>query len=231
MPDFASFAERLGHSFRDPDLLVEALTHSSYLNEHPHYGGKHNERLEFLGDAVLDLVVTDFLFRKYPAKPEGDLTVYRAALVNTVSNAAHAKALGVNDFILLSKGEWKNTGRGRDVILANAFEAIIGAIYLDAGYAAAEKFIGAQVYEKIHDVLAERSYQNAKSILQERSQEKEGITPTYDTLSIVGPVHDRDFTVGVFIGEREIARGAGKSKQEAEQAAAQAALDVMSGKE
>ena len=227
MPDFSQLQQRLGHIFANPDLLTEALTHRSYLNEHREYAGAHNERLEFLGDAVLELAATDFLFKKFPAKPEGELTSYRAALVNTVSLAATSQALGMNDYLLLSKGESKDTGRARDVILADAFEAIIGAIYLDAGYASAESFILKNLCSKIDDVIASRSYQDAKSRFQEVAQEKRGITPAYETLSEIGPDHDKRFMVGVFIGTAEIARGEGKSKQEAEQAAAQAGLDKM----
>jgi len=227
MPDFSPLEQRLGTSFTNPDLLVEALTHRSYLNEHREYDGSHNERLEFLGDAVLELAATDFLFKKFPAKPEGELTSYRAALVNTVSLAETSQALGVNDYLLLSKGESKDTGRARDVILADAFEAIIGAIYLDAGYASAEAFITKNLCSKIDAVISKRSYQDAKSRFQEIAQEKRGITPAYETLSEIGPDHDKRFTVGVFIGTAEIARGEGKSKQEAEQAAAEAGLRKM----
>lgn len=225
MPDFDAFAKQLGVSFKNLNLLIEALTHRSYLNEHRDYTDSHNERLEFLGDAVLELAATDFLFKKFPAKPEGELTAYRAALVNTVSLAESSQALGVNDFLLLSKGESKDTGRARDVILADAFEAIIGAVYLDSGYTAAEAFIARNLYTKIDRVIANRSYQDAKSRFQESAQEKRGTTPAYETLSEVGPDHDKRFTVGVFIGVEEIARGEGKSKQEAEQSAASAALD------
>ena len=227
MPDFSSLSQKLGVSFRDLGLLTEALTHRSYLNEHRDYTGSHNERLEFLGDAVLELAATDFLFKKFPAKPEGELTAYRAALVNTVSLAESAQALGINDYLLLSKGESKDTGRARDVILADAFEAIIGAIYLDSGYEAAEAFIAKNLYGKIDEVIAKRSYQDAKSRFQELAQEKRGVTPNYETLSEVGPDHNKRFTVGVFIGASEIARGEGQSKQEAEQAAAVAGLDKM----
>lgn len=227
MPDFSSFAQQLGLSFKNLDLLIEALTHRSYLNEHREYIGSHNERLEFLGDAVLELAATDFLYKKFPAKPEGELTAYRAALVNTVSLAESSQALGVNDFLLLSKGESKDTGRARDVILADAFEAIIGAVYLDQGFVAAEAFIAKNLYGKIDAVIANRSYQDAKSRFQEIAQEKRGTTPSYETLSEIGPDHDKRFTVGVFIGAEEIARGEGQSKQEAEQAAAVAGLDKM----
>ncbi|MDP2655800.1 MAG: ribonuclease III [bacterium] len=225
MPDFKSLTEKLGTSFNNLNLLIEALTHRSYLNEHREYTGSHNERLEFLGDAVLELVATDFLYKKFPAKPEGELTSYRAALVNTVSLAESAQALGINEYLLLSKGESKDTGRARDVILADAFEAIIGAIYLDSGYANAEAFIAKNLYNKIDGVIEKRSYQDAKSRFQEIAQEKRGTTPNYETLSEVGPDHDKRFTVGVFIGSEEIARGVGQSKQEAEQSAASAGLD------
>ncbi|HVM58930.1 MAG TPA: ribonuclease III, partial [Candidatus Paceibacterota bacterium] len=152
MPDFSALAASLNVPFKDLGLLAEALTHRSYLNEHREHAGNHNERLEFLGDAVLELAVTDFLFRKFPVKQEGELTAYRAALVNTVSLAESARSLGLGDYLLLSKGEAKDTGRARDVILADAFEAIIGAVYLDQGYAAAEAFIAANLYGKIDAV-------------------------------------------------------------------------------
>ena len=227
MPDFKSLSKHLGLSFNNINLLIEALTHRSYLNEHREYTGSHNERLEFLGDSVLELATTDFLYKKFSAKPEGELTSYRAALVNTVSLAESAQALGISDFLLLSKGEAKDTGRARDVILADALEAIIGAIYLDSGYVNAESFIAKNLYGKIDDVIAKRSYQDAKSRFQEIAQEKRGITPSYETLSEVGPDHAKLFTVGVFIGASEIARGEGQSKQEAEQSAAEAGLTTM----
>ena len=226
MSDFSAHAAALGVSFKNLDLLVEALTHRSYLNEH-RTGGNHNERLEFLGDAVLELTVTRFLFERFPTKPEGDLTAYRAALVNTVSLAETSEALGVNDMLLLSKGERKDTGRARENILANAFEAILGAIYLDQGYESAEAFVATHLYPKIDAILANRSWQDGKSHFQEVAQEKRGITPTYKTVREEGPDHDKQFTGGVFLGAEEVARGEGKSKQEAEQAAAQAALDIF----
>jgi ribonuclease III len=225
MPDFSLFAKKIGLPFNNLDLLIEAFTHRSYLNEHRDYTGNHNERLEFLGDAVLELATTDFLFKKFPAKSEGELTSYRAALVNTLSLAALGQALGVNDYLLLSKGESKDTGRAREVILADALEAIIGAIYLDQGFAGAEKFIAGNLFGKLDDVIQKRSYQDAKSRLQEFAQEKRSITPRYETLSEEGPDHAKLFTVGVFIGKEKIAQGEGQSKQEAEQAAAQAGLD------
>lgn len=224
MPNFQDFALKNSFTIANLGLLAEAFTHRSYLNEHREHVGNHNERLEFLGDAVLELVITDFLFKKFPEKDEGELTNYRAALVNTVSLAETAQKIGINDYLLLSKGEARDTGRARDVILADTFEAVIGAIFLDAGYADAEKFIGKNLYEKIDEVIAKRAYQDNKSRFQELAQEKKGITPTYQTLDEVGPDHERVFTVGVFLGDAEVARGEGRSKQEAEQAAAQAAL-------
>lgn len=227
MPDFQTFAKKLGITFNNINLLIEALTHRSYLNEHREYTGSHNERLEFLGDAVLELAVTDFLFKKFPAKTEGELTSYRAALVNTVSLAESAQLLDINEYLLLSKGEAKDTGRAREVILADAFEAIIGAVYLDSGFTAAEAFIAKNLYNKIDGVIAKRSYQDAKSRFQEIAQEKRGTTPNYETLSEIGPDHNKRFIVGVFIGDAEIARGKGQSKQEAEQSAAEAGLTAM----
>jgi len=217
-------AEKLGLSFKDLDLFVEAITHRSYLNEHREHAGKHNERLEFLGDAVLELAATRFLYEKFPTKPEGDLTAYRAALVNTVSLAQTANELDINSMLLLSKREARDTGRARDVILANAFEAITGAVYLDQGYDAAQAFLAKNLFPKIDDVVEKRAWQDSKSRFQEVAQEKKSITPAYKTISETGPDHDKHFTVAVYLGSEEIAQGEGKSKQDAEQSAAQNAL-------
>jgi ribonuclease-3 len=225
MSDFNSYAQKLGLSFKNLDLLVGALTHRSYLNENKGVALVHNERLEFLGDAVLELAVTNFLYLKFPEKDEGELTAYRASLVNTYSIADTATELGLNDMLLLSKGESRDTGRARQIILANAFEAVLGAIYLDQGYETAEAFLAKHLYPKIEDVIAKRTWQDAKSHFQEIAQDKRSITPNYKLLNQEGPDHDRKFTVGAYIGSEEIARGDGKSKQEAEQAAAQAALN------
>lgn len=224
MPDFSKFETRIGHHFKDARLIEAAFTHRSYLNEHRESGREHNERLEFLGDAVLELAVTEFLFAKYPEKPEGDLTAYRAALVNTQSISEAAQKLGMNDFMLLSRGEAKDTGRARQIILANAFEALIGALYLDQGYVAALDFISKQLFHKTDDVVARRLWQDAKSRFQELVQEKVGVTPSYQLLNQSGPDHDKTFVVGAFIGNEKIAAGEGRSKQEAEQAAAEKAL-------
>src|SRR3990167_7552884 len=180
MAELPEFEKRIGHSFKDKRFLEQAFTHRSYLNENREAGREHNERLEFLGDAVLELVVTEFLYSKYPEKPEGDLTAYRAALVNTQSIADAAGKLGMNEFLYLSRGEARDTGRARQIILANAFEALIGAIYLDSGYAAAQKFIEAQLFHKTDEVVEKRLWQDAKSRLQEVAQGNLGVTPTYE---------------------------------------------------
>jgi ribonuclease-3 len=171
-------------------------------------------------------VVTDFLFAKYPEKPEGELTAIRAALVNTVSLAAASERLGVNDYLLMSKGEAKDVGRARQYILANAFEACIGAIYMDQGYDAAKEFIASRLFDKTDEIVRKRLWQDAKSRFQELAQEHASITPTYETLSQVGPDHDRVFTVGVFLRQEKVAEGSGRSKQEAEQQAAEKAVEA-----
>lgn len=220
-----SALERIvGISFIDKIHLLTAITHRSYLNEHREAKQGHNERYEFLGDAVLELIVTDFLFRKYPEKPEGELTAIRAALVNTVSLADAATRMNINEFLLLSKGEAKDTGRARQYILANAFESIIGAIYLDRGYEDAKNFVAAHLFDKTDAIVLKRLWQDAKSRFQELAQEHVGVTPNYETLSQSGPDHDRIFTVGIFLGSERIAEGRGRSKQEAEQSAAEAGL-------
>ncbi len=224
LPDFSQLAKRLGLMFREPKLFRQALTHRSYLNEHREANWDHNERLEFLGDAVLELVTTDYLFGRYPDQTEGDLTAYRAALVNTDTIAAVALGLGVNDYLLLSKGEAKDNGRARQVILANTFEAIIGAIYLDQGLETAKQFIEKHLASRTAALVAERRWQDAKSFFQERAQAIAEVTPTYEVMNEVGPDHDKMFTVGLYLGSELVASGAGHSKQEAEQAAARAAL-------
>ncbi len=222
--NIAALEAMLGVTFSDANLLLSAVTHRSYLNEHKEAVWEHNERLEFLGDAVLELVVTDFLFAKYREKPEGELTAIRAALVNTNSLAAASEAMGINEYLLMSKGEAKDEGRARQYILANVFEACIGALYLDQGYAVARDFIADRLFKNTDAIVEKRLWQDAKSRFQELAQEHASITPTYETLSQEGPDHDRTFTVGVFLRHEKVAEGKGRSKQEAEQQAAQAAL-------
>jgi len=224
MKDFNTFQQGLGLQFNDPELLRQAFTHRSYLNEHRGEVQGHNERLEFLGDAVLELISTHFLYDKYPQKPEGELTAYRASLVNAVTCAEIAHEIGMNDFLLLSRGEAKDTGRARNILLANAFEALVGAIYLDQGYDAAKEFITKHLFPKIDAIVREKLWQDAKSALQEKAQESDGVTPNYSVIRETGPDHDKHFIVGVYIKEAMVAEGSGKSKQEAEQSAAREAL-------
>lgn len=224
--DLIRLEEILGYTFSDKTLLKIAITHRSFLNENRDVDHDHNERLEFLGDAVLELVVTDFLFKKYPGKAEGELTAIRAALVNTNMLSATSQTLGINDFMRLSKGEAKDTGRARQYILANAFEALVGALYLDQGYETARAFIARELLGRTDEIESKRLWQDPKSRFQEKGQELYGKTPTYRTIKEEGPDHDRTFTIGVFLGEEQIAQGIGRSKQEAEQAAAIKGLEA-----
>jgi ribonuclease-3 len=212
----------LGIQFRVKDNLLQALTHRSYINENTSWHLDHNERLEFLGDAVLELVVTEYLYASY-SNPEGELTNWRAALVNSVMLAKIAAKLNINDYILLSRGEAKDTGRARQYILANAIEAIIGAIYLDQGYIASTQFISTLILPELPSILAEKSYKDPKSRFQEESQDRVGITPSYEVLEEWGPDHAKQFKIGVYIGKELVAEGDGPSKQDAQQAAAEAA--------
>ncbi|MCX6819712.1 MAG: ribonuclease III [Candidatus Adlerbacteria bacterium] len=224
--DFGSFEEKIGLTFNDSNLLRQAFTHRSYINEHRGEVHGHNERLEFLGDAVLELISTHFLYEKYADRNEGDLTAYRAALVNAITLSEVASAIGMNDYLLLSKGEAKDNGRARQMLLANAFEAVVGAIYLDLGYDSAKQFISEHLFPKIDEIVKQRLWQDAKSGLQEKVQEHEGSTPYYSVVKETGPDHDKHFIVGVYVKDTLMAQGEGKSKQEAEQSAARAALEA-----
>ncbi len=225
----SAFQKKSGVSFKDPALLQTAFTHRSYLNEARAavgaIGGKHNERLEFLGDAVVEIIVTEHLFRRFPDAHEGDLTGYRAALVNAQMLGGIAETLGMNECLLLSRGEARDTGRARATILANTFEAVTGALYLDQGYAGAEKFLTAHLLPHVDEVVKKGLWRDAKSAFQEYAQAKFGFTPAYTTVKAEGPDHAREFTVSVSVGDVVVAEGTGKSKQEAEQAAAQRALE------
>lgn len=221
-----TFEESIGISFEDSTLLRQAFTHRSYLNEHRGEAMGHNERLEFLGDAVLELISTHFLYEKFPDHDEGELTAYRAALVNAVTCAEVANELNMNDYLLLSRGEAKDEGRARAVLLANAFEALVGAIYLDQGYDAAKHFIEKHLFPKIDEIVKKKLWRDAKSAFQEKAQDAEGATPRYAVIRESGPDHDKQFVVGVYVKEALVAQGNGKSKQEAEQEAARAALEA-----
>ncbi|MBU0648070.1 ribonuclease III [Patescibacteria group bacterium] len=210
--------------FKNPDLLQTAMTHRSYLNEHPHWKYDHNERLEFLGDAVLELSVTDYLFNTYD-DPEGELTNWRAALVRGVTLKEVADDLRLGKYLYLSRGEELSGGRQRELILANTVESLIGAVYLDQGYTLANQFILKNIVSKLPKIFEDKLYLDAKSHLQERSQEKFGQTPTYELVSASGPDHAKQFVMAVKIGDNKYGEGSGNSKQEAEQNAAQAALE------
>ncbi len=224
MHDLKKLEEKLGVVFKDKNLLKQALIHRSWLNENPESGLENNERLEFLGDAVLELVVTEYLYKNYK-NSEGELTNWRAALVNYVNLSEVAGNLEFNDFLLLSKGESKDMGRARQVILANTMEAIIGAIYLDHGYETVSKFVKQNIICDLEKIIKSKSYKDSKSLFQEQSQEKFGITPNYKVLKETGPDHDKIFEVGVYLNEELAGKGSGPSKQEAEQKAAEAALE------
>lgn len=215
--------QQLGITFEDEGLLERAFIHRSYLNEHPKSGLEHNERLEFLGDAVLELVVTDYLYRNYD-NPEGDLTNWRSALVKTESLSAVAETLELDQYLKLSRGETKGNARSRALIHANCVEATIGAIYLDKGYDTAKDFIGRYIVSRLEGILADGSWIDPKSKFQELAQDRDGHTPHYRVLEEMGPDHDKTFVVGVYVGDRLYGKGRGSSKQAAQQAAAAVGL-------
>lgn len=213
----------IGVKFRDHKLLERAFTHRSYLNEHPKLKLEHNERLEFLGDAVLELAVTRYLYDNF-FNPEGELTNWRSALVKTESLAAISAGMGLGNYLMLSRGEDKGGGRTRKTLLANVFEALLGAIYLDQGYEAAEQFVHQHVLANLEQILKSKSYIDPKSRFQELAQDQEGVTPSYKVLAESGPDHNKHFVIGVYVGRRLYGRGEGPSKQAGQQAAAADAL-------
>ncbi len=224
MINLQKFEEILGVTFKDKDLLKTSLTHRSYLNENPGEAGANNERLEYLGDAVLELVITEYVYEKFPDKPEGDLTSLRASLVNANILGDVASNLGFNEFLLLSRGEARDVGRARLYILANAYEAVVGAIYLDQGYQVVRDYILRGLVPLIPEIVEKKLYKDAKSLFQEEAQERVGSTPTYEVLKEWGPDHDKHFVIGVYLGRDLVAEGEGPSKQDAQQQAAEAAL-------
>ena len=226
MIDLLPFQEKIKVTFRNEKWLRQAFTHRSYLNEHADWTGEHNERLEFLGDAVLELVATHFLYLKYPHRPEGELTSIRAAIVNTISLSETASELGMNDYLLMSRGEAKDTGRARQYILANTYEAVVGGIYLDQGYDSAQGFIERTLLPKTELIIKESLWRDAKSFFQEKAQEIDSATPTYEVLKEEGPDHAKVFTVSLLIGKKKVAEGQGHSKQDAETDAARKGLAV-----
>jgi len=223
---FTPLEKKLNLKFKNKDLLIQAFCHRSYLNENPGFYLDQNERLEFLGDAVLELIVTEYLYQKYPKKPEGELTNWRAALVNAKQLSKTAKNLGFSDFLLLSRGEGKELGKARQYILANTFEAIIGAIYLDQGLSPCKEFIKKYLIKELPHIIEAGLFKDAKSRFQEEAQERVGATPTYKVLEEWGPDHAKHFIIGVFLDKKLIAKGEGSSKQEAEETAAKNALEI-----
>lgn len=224
--DLLKLEKKIKVEFKNKSLLKEALTHRSYLNENPSWG-RNNERMEFLGDSVLELITSEFLYKKYPNEDEGQLTVLRAALINYQMLAQVAREIELENYILLSKGEAKDFGKGREAILADAFEALLAAIYLDQGYEASEKFIVKFLLPHLDEIEKLQLYKDPKSLLQEMIQEQSKSTPTYKVLEESGPEHQKIFRVGVYVGEKFIAEGKGSSKQEAELNAASQALSSL----
>lgn len=225
MKDFSKLEKKIGIKFKNQDLLKQAFVHRSYINENPSFGLAQNERLEFLGDAVLELVVTEYLYQNYP-NPEGELTNWRASLVNSQMLAKLARKLDLEDYLYLSKGEAKDSqGKARNYILANTFEALIGSIYLDQKYKAAEKFINQILVPELPHILKNQLYLDPKSKFQEIAQEKIGITPSYKVLKEAGPDHNKKFQVGIYLDEELVAKGTGSSKQEAQVDAASHAIE------
>ncbi len=226
MQDLSLLEDSLSVRFKNAQLLQQALVHRSYLNENPSFELDHNERLEFLGDAVLELAVTEYLYQHYP-NPEGELTNWRASLVNATTLAAVAREAGLEQYLYLSKGESRDgNSKARNYILANAMEALIGAIYLDQTYAVAKAFVEQWVIAKLPNILKYKLYRDAKTAFQEAAQERLSITPTYHVVAESGPDHHKRFTVAVKLEDAEVAQGNGTSKQEAETAAARAALEA-----
>lgn len=221
--DLSEFENKIGIQFKDKSLLQQVFIHRSYLNEHKTLGLPHNERLEFLGDAVLELAATRYLYDNFD-KPEGELTNWRSALVKGESLSEEAKRIGMDPFIKTSRGEAKNTGKARDIILANAFEALIGAIYLDQDFDAAYQFVMKNIIYKLDNILAKGLHYDAKSKFQEMAQDQFGVTPTYEVVKEEGPDHAKVFTVAAFLGEKQAGTGEGPSKQRAQTAAAANAL-------
>jgi len=226
LKDFSILEKKLKIDFQNKKLLSQSFCHRSYLNEHPDFKLGHNERLEFLGDAVLELVITEYLYNSYPDKSEGELTTWRAALVNAKMLAKIAKDLGFEEYLLLSQGEAKEKGKARQYILANTFEAFIGALYLDQGMKKTADFIKTHLIKELPEIIKNKLHRDAKSVFQEKAQELVKITPLYKVLEEWGPDHNRHFRVGVFLGDTKIAEGEGTSKQEAEEEAAKKALKI-----
>lgn len=225
--DLKKIENILGVPLTDVELYKTAFTHRSYLNEHEEYNNPSNERLEFLGDAVLQLLSSDYLYLKYPNSPEGELTNFRSSIVCTSSLAEDAKRLGYGDFLLLSNGEEATGGRDREYILANTFEAVLGALFMDKGIKVCREFVKKELFYKVDNIVDNKLYKDAKSRFQEKAQEITGLTPNYEVLDSWGPDHEKTFKIGVYLGDEQYGEGEGRSKQKAEQKAAENALEKL----
>ena len=225
--DYDDLEKRIGVKFANRDLLKTALTHRSYINENREQNIENNERLEFLGDAVLELIISDHIYKKYPEKHEGELTAIRSALVRTESIAEESKKMGIGQYLLLSKGEEESGGKDKEYIIADLYEAVLGAIYLDKDYETAKEYVTRTILKKVDKVVEEELFIDPKTKIQELSQAKYKVTPTYTILKEEGPDHDKHFTIGLFLENKEIAQGVGTSKQKAEEDAARKAILIM----
>ncbi len=227
LQDYTIFEELIHYTFKDKTLLETAYTHRSFVNEKEGKNKTHNERLEFLGDAVLELIVTDFLFKKFPQEPEGVMTSYRAAMVNTDSLSNAARRIEAEKYLMLSRGEKLETNKGRDHILANTFEAVIGALYIDGGFEVAQHMVSRVLFPFIDEIISKKLYKDPKSFFQEKAQELKKMTPHYELIREVGPDHDKEFVMGLYLGKELVTEGTGQSKQKAEANAAEIALGIM----
>ena len=227
--NYKEIEEKLGVTFKNKDLLRNALIHRSYTNENKSER-KNNERLEFLGDAVLELIISEYLYNKFPDKPEGELTAIRAATVRTESLAQESRILDIGQYLLMSKGEEKSGGKNKEYLLANLYEAVLGAMYLDQGFNVCKKFVYRTLLKKIDQIMSEELFVDPKTKAQEIIQSRYKVTPTYRTIKEEGPDHDKHFTVILNIGKKNFAKGSGSSKQRAEEEAAKEALSLLNKK-
>lgn len=231
MNNYDTLETKLGVKFKDKALLEKAFTHRSYLNEHRENGLENNERLEFLGDAVLELIISSDLYRNYPGKPEGELTNIRAAVVRTESLAEESRNLGFGEYLRMSKGEEDSGGKDKDYLLANTFEAVLGAIYLDQGFDVCVSYLSKTLLHKVSNIIENNLFIDPKTQAQELIQAKFKVTPLYEVVQEDGPDHDKIFTVALIVNQKELGRGTGSSKQKAEEEAAKMAIETINNKE
>ena len=231
MNNYDTLEAKLGVKFKDKALLEKAFTHRSYLNEHRENGLENNERLEFLGDAVLELIISSDLYKNYPEKPEGELTNIRAAVVRTESLAEESRNLGFGEYLKMSKGEEDSGGKDKDYLLANTFEAVLGAIYLDQGFDVCVSYLSRTLLHKVSNIIENNLFIDPKTQAQELIQAQFKVTPLYEVVKEDGPDHDKTFTVALIVNQKELGRGTGSSKQKAEEEAAKIAIETINNKE